>query len=193
MSGSVPKCWLRTVRRDKAGRTPLSCADACPFPRQKHGAFCLQEDAVACSPESSLWPPSPVTHTGSVQNLCLKTLDVKKGRAEADRTTEIGPWRRRRSEPFFCTKLSARDPNTRAGERRRCGLSIVSCILPVQRFQPLLDPEPGKSPESSRWEPEPKWPRLILGIRLFMGDVRQDSKCIFWSELRFPVEHLRGS
>lgn len=72
----------------------------------------LQEDSRVCTPEFSMWPPSPVTHTGSVRNLCLKMLNVKKGRAEADSTTEIGPWRQRRSKSFFCTKLSARDPKT---------------------------------------------------------------------------------
>lgn len=116
MSGSAPSAGSEHRGGTKLCRSGSVITHLCPVqvlapvPVKGGGALRLQEDAAACAPEFSVWPPSPVTHTGSVQNLCLKTLDVKKGRAEADRTTEIGPWRQRRSEPFFCTKLSARDP-----------------------------------------------------------------------------------
>lgn len=105
----------------------LSCP--CPPSKGRCSPVCMQRDSRACTPEFSMWPHSPVTHTGSVQNLCLKMLNVKKGRAEADSATEIGPWRRRRSKAFFCTKLSARDPKPWAGERGRHGLHTMSCIL----------------------------------------------------------------
>lgn len=104
--------------RDCRSHTSVLCR-CLPCPCQRGGALRLQEDATACVPEFSVWPPSPVTHTRSVQNLCLKTLDVKKGRAEADCTTEIGLWRWRRSGPFFCTKLSARDPKNMGGREEK--------------------------------------------------------------------------
>lgn len=128
----------------------------------------LQEDSPACTPEFSMWPPSPVTHAGSVRNLCLKMLNVKKGRAEADSTTEIGPWRQRRSKSSFCTKLSAKDPKTWVGERGRRGLHAMPCIRPAEPLQLLLDPEPGKNPEPRRWVPEPRLPRFTLHIGLPM-------------------------
>lgn len=131
-----------------------------------------------------MWPPSPVTHAGSVRNLCLKMLNVKKGRAEAGSTTEIGLWRQRRSKSSFCTKLSAKDPKTWVGERGGRGLHAMPCIHPAEPLQLLLDPEPGKNPKPRRWVPEPRLPRVILRIGL-PHDVRGDST--YWLLIRPAV------
>lgn len=129
------------------------------------GALCLQEDAAACTPEFSVWPPSPVTHTGSVQNLCLKTLDVKKGRAEADRETEIGPWRRRRNEPLFCTKLSARYPKIPSGrEEKTWPEHPVASWDSHFSLSLTLSPGSALSPAGENLT----LPRLALSIRLCM-------------------------
>lgn len=125
-----------------AGAVKGAVLSACRKPLQP----ALQNRRVATQPCDSHW-------------ICAKSVfenaRCQKRKSRGRPTTEIGPWRRRRSEPFFCTKLSARDPKTRAGERRGLGLSIMSCSLLAWRLQPLLDPEPRKSPEPSRWDPEP--------------------------------------
>lgn len=160
--------WLRTVRgqSDDACTSPLSrCLSLSPTKGAELSS--LQEDAAACAPEFYVWPHSPVTHAGSVQNLCLKTLNVKKGRAEADSTTEIGLWSRRRNEPFFCTKLSARDPKTWAGERRRRGdVAAHHVSSPHSNVSLSLTLSLGLA-LSPAGRPEPKLHRLAL------DDVRQ--------------------
>lgn len=102
--------------------------------------------------------------------ICAKSVfenaECQKRKSRGRQHDRNRPVETETSKSSFCTKLSAKDPKTWVGGRGGRGLHAMPCIHPAEPLQLLLDPEPGKNPEPRRWAPEPRLPRVTLGIGL---------------------------
>lgn len=127
-TGSTPSVLAQNIEAGQSfdGRTRLSSASKGRCSHQRGGALRPQEDAAA---RSRILPVA--TQPCDSHWICAKSVFENAGcqkRKSRGRPHDRNRPMETETKPFFCTKLSARDPNTWEGERR-CGLSIPSCIL----------------------------------------------------------------